>query len=296
MWWLAVLPGVVSAERYYAVPAPTLSQRASPHVAWNLAALGTPTVLVPAVPNGPSQSESGDMWMPAFVALGVACGLALGHHGAQPAGRHQPPATDRLASTSHFAQRLPRAGTVTMMAKMKKKDIQVVLKSGVKGLGKAGEVVWVKPAYAENVLLKQGLAAAATADVLKDIEKEVAAKEAAATAAKQEAKQKGETLTRAFGDMGCFIEKNVGPDGLIFGSVTPSELAELIEAKAGVAVDKKAISIPAIKTDDAGTIPPQKPGGASIKIAGTAIADITLHPDVVCKLKIVVVPISISKK
>jgi large subunit ribosomal protein L9 len=125
---------------------------------------------------------------------------------------------------------------------------------------------------------------------LKGIADKIAAMEAAAAAEKAEAKQKEAALARTFGDKGCFIEKNVAADGSIFGSVTPTELAEIIAKQAGITVDKKIISSPTIKTEDAGTIPPQKVGGTSIKIAGTGIADIKLHPEVVSKLKVVIVP------
>lgn len=90
--------------------------------------------------------------------------------------------------------------------------------------------------------------------------------------------------------MGCFIEKQVGPDGAIFGSVTPSELSNLIESRAGIFVDKKIISIPDINKEKDMTIPAQKPGQSPTKVAGSAIVDVKFHPEVTCKFKILIVP------
>jgi len=192
--------------------------------------------------------------------------------------------------TSH---RLQRAGAAAMKAKdvKKKKDVQVMLMAAVKGLGKDGDIVSVKRPYAE-FLLRDGLVTVVTAEKLKQIQETIAAKKAAAAAQKEEAKQKALTLDRKLGNLGStgvLIEKNVRPDGSIFGSVSPSEVAELIQARAGIAVDKKNINIPAIQSEGGMTLPPQKPGQAAIKVVGTTIAEIKLHPEVVSKLKITIV-------
>jgi hypothetical protein len=50
---------------------------------------------------------------------------------------------------------------------------QVVLTGDIKGLGSAGDLVAVKPAYAQNFLITKGLGKMATPDVLKRIEDEV---------------------------------------------------------------------------------------------------------------------------
>merc|ERR1719183_2044245 len=189
------------------------------------------------------------MGTPALVvALAVGCGLAL---------RPQ----RRMGAPGRAAPALPRAGAVVMMPKVKKsKFTQVVLTKGVAGLGKGGEVVSVKHPYAENVLLPQGLAAPATPQVLEEIAAKVAAAEAARAAAVAEAKQKEAKLVATFGESGCFIEKKVGPDGGIFGSVTAAELADLLANQAGVSVDKKDVTMPEISPENALVLPPQKPG------------------------------------
>ncbi|KAL3898444.1 MAG: hypothetical protein SGPRY_012837, partial [Prymnesium sp.] len=157
----------------------------------------------------------------------------------------------------------------------KQTTVQVVLSAPVKGLGKAGELVSVKPAYAQNFLVAQGLGKVATAETLAAIAKEREALAEAAAAAKQTALQVEETLQAVFGQQGAFVKKNVGPDGAIFGSVTNAEIAELILERSGVEVDKKQITAPPISS------------------VGSGFAEIKLHPDVSVKLKLVVIPASL---
>jgi len=276
MWWLAALPLASASGPQYYLAAPAVAPAAS-----NLDTRAPPLVVAgPAVQSefaGPEPTTQ--FGAPALVvALAVGCGLAL---------RPQ----RRMGAPGRAAPALPRTGAVVMMPKMKKsKFTQVVLTKGVAGLGKGGEVVSVKHPYAENVLLPQGLAAPATPQVLEEIAAKVAAAEAARAAAVAEAKQKEAKLVATFGDSGCFIEKKVGPDGGIFGSVTAAELVDLLANKAGVAVDKKDVSVPEISPEKDLELPALKPGQKSVKVAGTAVADIKFHPEVVSKLKINVIP------
>ncbi|KAL1503054.1 hypothetical protein AB1Y20_011121 [Prymnesium parvum] len=164
-----------------------------------------------------------------------------------------------------------------MLAKKSAKKpstVQVILNAPVKGLGDAGELVSVKPAYAQNFIVAQGLGAIATKETLDRVAQQEAAAAAAAAAAKAEAEQVEAVLQAVFGKQGAFLKKNVGPDGAIFGSVTSAEISEMISERAGVSVDKKLITAP------------------SISSVGTALAEIKLHADVTMKLKVVVIPAS----
>jgi len=176
------------------------------------------------------------------------------------------------------------------MPRAKNKDIQVVLKQKVPGMGEAGEVIKVKPAYWENVLYRQDLAAPAMAEVLERIAEEVAAREAQLAAVKKEAQEKESKMTSAFGQKGCMIEKKVGPSGEIFGSVTPIELSLILENKCGFVVDKKDMVIDKITATPGLELPAMKAGETPVKVAGETTATITLHKEVKAKLKIVIVP------
>ena len=141
---------------------------------------------------------------------------------------------------------------VLMMAKKAKKGggaakggtVQVVLNAPVKGVGKKGDVVSVKSAYAENVIIRGGLGALATQEILEQIAEQDAANAEAAAAAKAAAVANAAALTKLFGEKGCVITKNVGPDGAIFGSITPTEIADVLSKEAGITVQKKDIKTP----------------------------------------------------
>ena len=134
----------------------------------------------------------------------------------------------------------------------------------------------VKPAYAENMLIRAGLGEVATAETLAQIEADEAAAAAAAAAALAAAKVNAEKLASAFDEPGLEVAKKVGPDGSIFGSVTSAELAEAIAKHAGVTVDKKAITPP------------------DLKRLGEGTAEVSLHKQVKAKVKVVVVEAGLS--
>lgn len=143
--------------------------------------------------------------------------------------------------------RVGRSSSAVMMAKKKKKaaaakTVEVVLSAPVKGLGKKGDLVSVKPAYAENALVRAGLGVLATPEMLTQLAAEQAVADADAAKVKQQAVDDAATLEKVFKD-GCVVKKKVGPDGSIFGSVTGAEVAALLQEQAGVTVDKKKIEV-----------------------------------------------------
>ena len=70
----------------------------------------------------------------------------------------------------------PRSPPPLLLAKKSggaaQKTTQVVLTGDVKDVGKKGELVSVKPAYAQNFLVAQGLGRVATPEVLEQLERE----------------------------------------------------------------------------------------------------------------------------
>ena len=160
-----------------------------------------------------------------------------------------------------------------MMAKKAtvKKDVQVLLSDDIKGIGKKGEVIGVKPAYAQNFVIAKGLGKMATPDVLAQVEQDKAEKAAAAIAAKEGAEALKVKLDAVFGATGAVIKKKVGPSGDIFGKVTCADLAQHIKERTGAVVDRKLISVPAIKG------------------VGSATATLALHKEVSYAMKLAVV-------
>lgn len=117
--------------------------------------------------------------------------------------------------------------------------MKVILLEDVKGTGKKGEVKEVKDGYANNCLIKKGLAREATPANLnllqgqKDsaqhkIDVEVAA--AKETAGKLEGKK-------------VVVTAKAGQNGRLFGTVTAKEVSAEIKRSLGLDVDKKKIGI-----------------------------------------------------
>jgi large subunit ribosomal protein L9 len=114
--------------------------------------------------------------------------------------------------------------------------MELILLQKVKNLGDLGDKVSVKPGYGRNFLLPTGKAARATAANLEAFEArraeyEAKAKEHLAGAEARAAKLDGAEVT---------IEVNASPEGKLFGSVTPRDVAEALTAK-GLDVDKSEV-------------------------------------------------------
>ena len=119
--------------------------------------------------------------------------------------------------------------------------MEVILKKDVENLGYANEIVSVKPGYANNYLLPNGLAIVATESakkVLAENLKQRAHKDAKILADAQALAAQIEAL--------ALVISAKAEEGRIFGSVTSSDLAEAM-AKQGVEVDRKHILVDPIK-------------------------------------------------
>ncbi len=120
--------------------------------------------------------------------------------------------------------------------------MEVILIKDIENLGYANDIVNVKPGYANNYLIPQGFAKAATASakkVLAENLKQRAHKDAKILADAQALAEKIENLPLTI--------TVKAEEGKIFGSVTSADLAEALAAKE-VVVDRKAITVDAVKT------------------------------------------------
>lgn len=112
--------------------------------------------------------------------------------------------------------------------------MKVILLEKIENLGSLGDTIDVKPGFARNYLLPQGLATEATANniVLFEARRaELEMKQADVLAA---ATARGEKLA----GLVMTIAANAGSEGRLFGSVTAQDIATLI-TDAGVPVDLK---------------------------------------------------------
>ena len=123
------------------------------------------------------------------------------------------------------------------------KRVQVVLTESISSLGKDGDVVDVAPGYARNFLFPTGKAVNVTPSVLKQIERKREKEKIVAEKIKQEALD----FEVALKTIGRFtIKKQVGEDGVLFGTVTNGDVAEAIKAATKKDIDRRDIQVPDI--------------------------------------------------
>jgi large subunit ribosomal protein L9 len=142
--------------------------------------------------------------------------------------------------------------------------IDLILREDIPTLGKAGDLVHVRPGYARNFLLPQGLAYEATEGNKKRIAAEKRARDAKLAADRIEA----ETLGQKLAALSLTFSAKAGEDGKLFGSITAGDIAEKLEA-AGFPTDKRRIEL-------------EHP----LKQLGFHSVPVRLHPDVHADLKV----------
>ncbi|MEH7299737.1 50S ribosomal protein L9 [Neobacillus drentensis] len=117
--------------------------------------------------------------------------------------------------------------------------MKVIFLKDVKGKGKKGEVKNVADGYAHNFLIKQGLAVEANnANVSSlDAQKKKQEKEAAEELA--EAKKLKEVLDKITVE----LTAKAGEGGRLFGSITTKQIAEELQKKHGIKIDKRKMEL-----------------------------------------------------
>ena len=117
--------------------------------------------------------------------------------------------------------------------------MNVILLENVENLGSIGDLVKVKPGYGRNYLLPQGKAALATPENMKEIEARRAELEKAAAEELAAAKTRAGQIE----GMELVIAANAGPEGKLFGSVGPIDIADAFE-KVQVSVERSEVRMP----------------------------------------------------
>jgi large subunit ribosomal protein L9 len=145
--------------------------------------------------------------------------------------------------------------------------MKVILLSDLRHHGRRGEVVEVKPGFARNFLMPQGMAMPATAGNLKVFAQERKKIDARHTAERQAA---AEVAARIAG-VKLTIAKRATETGALYGSVTATEVAEGLEKK-GITVDRRRIDL-----------------AGGIKTIGDHQVRIDLHSEIVAELAVTVV-------
>ena len=128
--------------------------------------------------------------------------------------------------------------------------MNVILLDNVENLGKIGDLVKVKPGYGRNYLLPQGKAALATPENMKEIEARRAELEKAAA----EDLAAANARAAAINGMELVINANAGPEGKLFGSVGPIDIADAFD-KVQVEVQRSEIRMPEGPIQEIGEFP-----------------------------------------
>jgi len=143
----------------------------------------------------------------------------------------------------------------------------LILLQKVKNLGNLGDKVKVKPGYGRNYLVPQGKAVNANATNIAEFEKRRSEYEAKANtvmsaAETRKAGLEGATVT---------IKANASPEGKLFGSVGPRDIAEAFSA-AGHPLEKSEVVM----------------GEGPLRHTGEFEVQVHLHADVHTTVKVVI--------
>lgn len=143
--------------------------------------------------------------------------------------------------------------------------MKVILKTDVKHVGKAGEIVEVADGYGRNYLIARGLAVLSTAksrEILADEKKEAQHQD-------EENRKQAQALAEEIGKMKLEFKVNSGKEGRVFGSISTKQIVEELRKK-GIHVDKRKF----IDTNAIGSLGTTK---VRVELYKGVIATINVH-------------------
>lgn len=147
--------------------------------------------------------------------------------------------------------------------------MKVILTQDVPNLGHTGDVKNVATGYARNYLFRQGLAVKASPGAIKEFEHRQAAE------ARREEKMaaRAEVLAEQLSGITLTFEAKAGETGHLYGSITPSAIADALERESGESFDRrKQITVEPIREVGEHSVP------------------VRLSKDVVAEIKVIVTP------
>ncbi|WP_042354561.1 50S ribosomal protein L9 [Bacillus rubiinfantis] len=143
--------------------------------------------------------------------------------------------------------------------------MKVIFLKDVKGKGKKGEIKNVADGYAQNFLLKQGLAVEATRANMSTLDAQNKREEKQAAEELAEAKKLKEKLDQITVE----LTAKAGEGGRIFGSITSKQIAEELQKKHGIKIDKRKMEL-----------------ADAIRSLGQTKVPVKLHHEVTATLKV----------
>ena len=145
--------------------------------------------------------------------------------------------------------------------------LEVILTQDVDNLGRAGDLVRVRPGYGRNYLLPRGMAITATRGGRAQVEhhkRSIARQQERIVAQYRE-------MAKVLDQASVAIARKVGKDGKLFGSVTNKDISEALQAQ-NIELDRKLIHL-----------------DEPIKTVGTYEIPVRFNPDIIVELKVNVV-------
>ena len=146
--------------------------------------------------------------------------------------------------------------------------MKVILLEELPGKGGEGDVVEVARGFANNYLLRKGIAVKATLGNLKQLEQRrnnIAKREEVRIANAEELKAKLESAVLT-------IKAKVGDEGILFGSVTAQMIVDAVKEQLELEIDRRRVDV-----------------RQSIKVVGEHTVEVSLYREIKAALKLNVV-------
>ena len=121
--------------------------------------------------------------------------------------------------------------------------MKVLLLEDVYKLGRAGDVKKVADGYGRNYLIPQELAVLATPGALKQVENI----RSRATTKRSVLNDEMSSVAAKLSSLVLAFPARAGETGKLYGSVTPQMIADAVEAKTGVKLDRRQVDVQPIR-------------------------------------------------
>jgi ribosomal protein L9 len=146
-------------------------------------------------------------------------------------------------------------------------DVKVIFTKDVRGKGKRGEIKNVPDGYAQNFLIKRGLAKEANQSAMSQLSAERKAEERREAEALAEANK----LKTHLEDDKTVVEilAKAGDDGRLFGSIPSKQIVQALDKQFNLKLDKHKVELP-----------------EPIRSLGYTNVPVKLHADVTAKIRV----------
>ena len=147
--------------------------------------------------------------------------------------------------------------------------VEVILLNDVKGSGKKGEIVSVSEGYARNCLLPRKMAKIADHVAIMELK----AQQEADKRKQEEELEKAKEIKQIIDGASVDVYVSGGENGKLFSSVTPKDVADALNKKFEIDIDKKRIKL---SMEDV----------KSVKSFGTYPYEVKIYTGVSCSIRV----------